>query len=292
MINSQLIATTCCDDFIGDPLQRGNMKSSIRISTLKVFLIEPSRMQAHLIQEQLQRLGVLHVRVFQDAGPALDAMRREPPDLVISALHLGDLSGAELISTIRTEQALKNIAFVLISSEENPLYLDAVRQSGASAILTKPFGQKELQDAIFTTLDYLNTGSLALENDDLAVETLHILVVDDSFSSRAHLIRVLKNIGFTNFTEAENGKQGAEIILKNAFDLVMTDFNMPEMNGGDLVRFIRTKSWQQSIPIIMISSEKNEQRLAAVRAAGVTAICDKPFEPAQLKALIEQVFTS
>jgi two-component system chemotaxis response regulator CheY len=116
-------------------------------------------------------------------------------------------------------------------------------------------------------------------------------VVDDSFSSRAHLIRVLKNIGFMNFTEVENGKQGAEIILKSAFDLVVTDFNMPEMNGGDLVKFVRTKSWQQSIPIIMITSEKNEERLAAVRAAGVTAICDKPFEPVQIKALIEQIFT-
>jgi two-component system chemotaxis response regulator CheY len=267
------------------------MKSSIRISTLKVFLVEPSKMQAHLIENHLSELGVLHTQVFQDAAQALGAMRREQPDLVISALHLGDMSGAELVGTMRTEHVLKNIAFVLISSEDNPLYLDPVRQSGASAILTKPFGVKELQNAIFTTLDFLNPGSLALENDELSIETLHILVVDDSFSSRAHLIRVLKNIGFMNFTEVENGKQGAEIILKSAFDLVVTDFNMPEMNGGDLVKFIRTKSWQQSIPIIMITSEKNEERLAAVRAAGVTAICDKPFEPIQIKVLIEQIFT-
>jgi two-component system chemotaxis response regulator CheY len=267
------------------------MKSSIRISTLKVFLVEPSKMQAHLIENHLSELGVLHTQVFQDATQALGAMRREQPDLVISALHLGDMSGAELVETMRAENALKNIAFVLISSEDNPLYLDPVRQSGASAILTKPFGVKELQNAIFTTLDFLNPGSLALETDELSIETLHILVVDDSFSSRAHLIRVLKNIGFMNFTEVENGKQGAEIILKSAFDLVVTDFNMPEMNGGDLVKFIRTKSWQQSIPIIMITSEKNEERLAAVRAAGVTAICDKPFEPVQIKALIEQIFT-
>lgn len=267
------------------------MKSSIRISTLQVYLVEPSRMQAHLIESHLSELGVLHTQLFQDAGSALDAMKKQPPDLVISALHLGDMSGAELVESMRSAAALKDIAFVLISSEDNPLYLDPVRQSGASAILSKPFGLKELQDAIFTTLDFLNPGSLALENDELCIETLHLLVVDDSFSSRAHLIRVLKNIGFMNFTEAENGKLGAEIILKNAFDLVITDYNMPQMNGGDLVKFIRTKSWQQSIPVIMITSEKDEERLATVRAAGVTAICDKPFEPAQLKALIEQIFT-
>lgn len=266
------------------------MESSIRISTLHVFLVEPSRMQTHLIENHLSDLGVLRTQIFQDAASALDAMRREPPDLVISALHLGDMSGAELVETMRADNVLKNIAFVLISSEDNPLYLDPVRQSGASAILTKPFGQKELQDAIYTTLDFLNTGSLALENDEVGLETLHVLVVDDSFSSRAHLIRVLKNIGFMNFTEAENGKQGAELTLKNAFDLVITDYNMPLMNGGDLVKFIRTKSWQPAVPVIMITSEKHEDRLAAVRAAGVTAICDKPFEPVQLRTLIEQIF--
>lgn len=249
-------------------------------------------MQARFIQNQLSDLGVLNTQIFQDGASALAAMRRQQPDLIISSMYLGDMSGAELVGMMRADPNIARIAFVLISSEDNPLYLDPIRQSGASAILNKPFELNELRAAIFTTLDYLNPGSLALDNDELCLEDLQILVVDDSFSARAHLIRVLRNIGFKHFTEAENGKLGTEVIQRNSFDLLFTDYNMPEMNGGELVEFIRTKSWQQTLPIIMITSERDEGRLAAIRSAGVSAICDKPFEPSQIKDLIEQIFVA
>ena len=113
--------------------------------------------------------------------------------------------------------------------------------------------------------------------------------MDDSFSARSYLIRVLKNIGIKNIAEAENGKRGAEIIQGHSFDLVITDYNMPEMDGRELVEFIRNKSWQHTLLIIMISSERDENRLATVKQAGVSAICDKPFDPSYIKNLIEQI---
>ena len=268
------------------------MKSVINTSELSVFLVEPSSLQARIIQKYLSDLGVLNIQVFQNGTTALAAMRKQQPDLIISSMYLDDMSGSRLIEVMRTDQALADIAFILISSEDNPLYLDSVRQSGACAILTKLFEIKHLRAAIFTTLDYLNAGSLALEKDDFDIENLQILVVDDSSSARSYLIRVLKNIGFKNITEAENGKRGAEIVQGHSFDLVITDYNMPEMDGGELVEFIRNKSWQNALPIIMITSERDEKRLADVKQAGVSAICDKPFDPSHIKNLIERIFTS
>ena len=228
------------------------MKSVINTSELSVFLVEPSSLQARIIQKYLSDLGVLNIQVFQNGTTALAAMRKQQPDLIISSMYLDDMSGSKLIEVMRTDQALMDIAFILISSEDNPLYLDSVRQSGACAILTKPFELKHLRAVIFTTLDYLNAGSLALEKDDFDIENLQVLVVDDSSSARSYLIRVLKNIGIKNITEAENGKRGAEIVQGHSFDLVITDYNMPEMDGGELVEFIRNKSWQNALPIIMI----------------------------------------
>ena len=266
------------------------MKSSISTSELSVFLIEPSSVQTRIVKKYLSDLGVLNTQVFQDGTSALAAMRKQQPDLTISSMYLGDMSGSKLVEMMRADQALTNIAFILISSENNPLYLDPVRQSGACAILSKPFELNDLRAAIFTTLDYLNPGSLALEKDNFDVENLHILVVDDSSSARSYLIKVLKNIGIKNITEAENGKQGAEIVQERTFDLVITDYNMPEMDGRELVEFIRNKSWQSELPIMMITSERDEKRLAAVKQAGVSAICDKPFEPSHIKNLIEEIF--
>ena len=266
------------------------MKSAISTSELSVFLVEPSSLQARIVQKYLSDLGVLNTQVFKDGVSALAAMRKQQPDLTISSMYMDDMSGSKLVEMMRAEQALAGIAFILISSEDNPLYLDPVRQSGACAILTKPFELEHLRAAIFTTLDYLSSGSLALEKDSFDVENLHVLVVDDSSSARSYLIKVLKNIGIKNITEAGNGKQGAEIVQERSFDLVITDYNMPEMDGRELVEFIRNKSWQNTLPIMMITSERDEGRLAAVRQAGVSAICDKPFEPSQIKNLIEQIF--
>ncbi len=72
-------------------------------------------------------------------------------------------------------------------------------------------------------------------------------------------------------------------------DLVVTDYNMPEMDGRGLVDYIRTKSWQNSVPILMVTSESDEGRLAAIEEAGVSGICDKPFEPDIVKALLTKI---
>jgi two-component system chemotaxis response regulator CheY len=82
-----------------------------------------------------------------------------------------------------------------------------------------------------------------------------------------------------------------ELLDQNFFDLIVTDYNMPEMDGEALVNHIRANSNQSSIPIIMVTSEENENRLAAVQQAGVSAICDKPFEPGNIRTLLQQLFT-
>jgi two-component system chemotaxis response regulator CheY len=266
------------------------MKSSISMSELSVYLVEPSSLQARIFQKYLNDIGVMNTKVFSDGTSALAAMHEKQPDLTISSMYLSDMSGSKLIEMMRADPVLAGIAFILVSSEDNPLYLDPVRQSGACAILMKPFELNELRSAIFTTLDFLNLGSLALENDNFDIESLQVLVVDDSSSARSFLIRVLKNIGIKHITEAENGKEGAELVQGRTFDLVITDFNMPILDGRGLIEFIRKHSWQNELPIIMITSETEESRIAAVREAGVSAICGKPFEPAQIKNIIEDLF--
>ena len=74
-------------------------------------------------------------------------------------------------------------------------------------------------------------------------------------------------------------------------DLVITDYNMPEMDGRELTEYIRTQSWQAEVPILMVTSEQNMGRLAAVERAGVSAICDKPFEAGNIRRLISDALT-
>ncbi len=69
----------------------------------------------------------------------------------------------------------------------------------------------------------------------------------------------------------------------------MTDYNLPEMDDQALIEYLRTKSWQNSVPVIMVTSETNEGRLAAVQGMGVVGVCDKPFEPSTVKGLLRSL---
>ena len=73
------------------------------------------------------------------------------------------------------------------------------------------------------------------------------------------------------------------------FDLIVTDYNMPEVNGQELAQYIRNESHQSHVPILMVSSEANDTHLANIAQSGVNAMCDKPFEPNTVKKLIYQL---
>jgi len=109
--------------------------------------------------------------------------------------------------------------------------------------------------------------------------------------ARKQVRRVLSNLGIRDFVEAENGRVAVELLDHTAVDFVVTDYNMPEMDGQALIEYIRTHSWQKSVPVMMVTSESDQGRLAAVEALGVVGMCDKPFEPRMVRSLIKRLLT-
>jgi two-component system chemotaxis response regulator CheY len=95
-------------------------------------------------------------------------------------------------------------------------------------------------------------------------------------------------------SQAENGKQGLELFSRDqtAFDLIVTDYNMPEMDGQQLINAIRRGLGNSLVPILMVTSEDNQTRLSNVHKAGVSAICDKPFDPQTVKEMLYRVLES
>lgn len=260
-------------------------------SDLHVYLVEPSAVQAKIIAGALHRLGVGRVDVFETGAAVLAAMRGRRPDVVVSALYLPDLTGTDLVHAMREDAALADLAFVLVSSETRPQALNGVRQQGACAILPKPFTDQQLSRALATTLDYLQVDHDFAESE-LEPHNLRVLVVDDSPSSRRFIKHVLGNLGVRQFIEADNGKNAVGILNQTEVDLVVTDYHMPEMDGRALVEHIRGESWQSAVPILMVTSENDMGRLAAVEEAGVSGICDKPFETEAIRKLLLRVLAS
>ena len=256
-------------------------------TNLQVCLVEPSHTQQSIVKQFLLDLGISDITCIESGDETLSSIAHSPPDLIISSMYLPDMTGVDLVHKIRENSDSYNMAFLLISSETNINYLEPIRQAGAIAILPKPFTSQDLDRALSATLDYLNPHQIELEHLD--TEDISVLVVDDSQISLKYITKILNDIGIEKLTLASNGKEAFKLINDHYFDLIVTDFNMPEMDGLQLTSSIRSESNQKTIPILMVTSEQNENRLAAVKHAGVSAVLDKPFEPSTIRNLIIQL---
>lgn len=259
------------------------------LPALKVLLVESSALQAKIVATSLRVLGVDLLTTVDNAQSALAVMAVARPDLVLSALYLPDMTGIDLVTRMRQDPEQAQTAFVLISSETRPQVLEPVRQCGICSILPKPFAVEQLKRALDSALDFLQPEQASGFNFN--PEELRVLLVDDSPSARKFIRRVLSNLGIQKFIEAENGQQAVQILAETMVDLVVTDYNMPEMDGRELVDYIRQRSWQQTVPVLMVTSEQDNGRLAAIQDAGVSGICDKPFEPSVVRRLLQQIFS-
>ncbi len=256
----------------------------ITLDQLSVLLVEPSSTQQRIICNHLNGFGVMNIDQVTNGSTALNTMDKNKHDLIISSMHLEDMTGTELVQNMRMDTEHNEIPFMLISSETDFRYLEPIRQAGVIAILPKPYEIEQLKRGLFSTVYYLDPDSL--DTKEIESENLEVLVVDDSFTARKHINRVLSNMGIEKITNAKDGKEAVEIIKNKYFDLIVTDYNMPEMDGKQLVEHVRKNSTQSTIPILMVSSESDDNRLAAVQQAGVSAICDKPFESNTVRELL------
>ncbi len=119
---------------------------------------------------------------------------------------------------------------------------------------------------------------------------IKILVVDDMSTMRRIIRTILNQLGYTNIEEAENGKQALAKLKKEKFDFVVTDWNMPEMDGLSLVKAIRADEELKHIPVLMVTAEAKKENVMEALKAGVNNYIVKPFTPEVLKEKMEKIF--
>ncbi|MCH9727358.1 MAG: response regulator [Planctomycetes bacterium] len=116
---------------------------------------------------------------------------------------------------------------------------------------------------------------------------MKVLLVDDSGTMRTIQKRCLSKLGIEDVTEAEDGVQALEIYNSGTFDIVLSDWNMPNMDGLQLLKEIRLLN--KEIPIIMITTEAERARVVTAIQAGVSDYLVKPFTPDSLKSKLERL---
>lgn len=263
----------------------GVLMQHLALSEISILLVEPSDTQRKIITKQLASADINQVEAVGSVKQALAAISKHAPDLVVSAMYFEDGTGLDIIQSIKNDDKLAAIAFMLVSSENRIEKLEEFKQSGVAAILPKPFTPENLTNALYASLALINTDELDLELFD--VQEVRVLLVDDSKLARNHIARVLNGLGLQKILEAENGAQALTLLKDNTFDLVVTDYNMPEMDGRELSEFIRFNPETAHIPIIMVTSESTSSlHMANIHQTGVNALCDKPFEVNEVRKML------
>ena len=124
----------------------------------------------------------------------------------------------------------------------------------------------------------------------LPPQDIRILVVDDMSTMRRIIKTILNQLGYSNIEEAENGKQALGKLKKEKFDFVITDWNMPEMDGLELVKQIRSDDELKVLPVLMVTAEAKKENVMEALKAGVNNYIVKPFTPEVLKEKMEKIF--
>lgn len=263
-----------------------------------VLIVEPSRFQASIIKGYLEEHARTVVAIAANGSDAIKAVHELRPKAVVSAMHLADINGVELARQIREQITEGAPGFVLITSDADETGSASLSKLSRVLQLAKPFTADQLAEA----LNLVTGASLPLSSSaTAAVQTpaktskklrseMRVLVVDDSGVARINAKNVLQSLGFSQFLEATDGAYAIAVAAQESCDLIVTDYNMPLMDGRALVSYLKQNPATAAIPIVMVTTETDPKILDPVRKLGVAAIFEKAFPASAVGPLVDSLF--
>lgn len=121
-------------------------------------------------------------------------------------------------------------------------------------------------------------------------KNMKILVVDDFSTMRRIIKNLLRDLGFTNTDEADDGNTALPMLQSGKYDFLVTDWNMPGMTGIELLKAVRNDSSLVNLPVLMVTAESKREQIIEAAQAGVNGYVVKPFTAATLQEKIDKIF--
>lgn len=121
-------------------------------------------------------------------------------------------------------------------------------------------------------------------------KNMKILIVDDFSTMRRIIKNLMRDLGYANTHEADDGSTALPILKSGSFDFLITDWNMPKMQGIDLLKAVRADPLLASLPVLLVTAEARREQIVAAAEAGVNGYIVKPFTAEMLKKKIDKIF--
>lgn len=268
------------------------------VGSTTVLVVEPSRVQASIIRRYLEEQSVSVAGTVASGRDAISAVHSLRPRVVVSAMHLPDINGVELAKNIRSEIKVDAPGFILVTSEADDAESISLSRLNRVLVLQKPFSSQQLVEAFNlvtgasmppqpTTVTAAMTQMLPGRADR---SKLKVLIADDSSTARIQVRTVLQELGFSQFLEVPDGAHAIAVAARESCQLIVTDYNMPLMDGRALVSYLKQDPATAKIPIVMVTTETDPRVLDPVRQLGVVAIVEKAFPASVVGPLMDGLF--
>lgn len=212
-----------------------------------------------------------------DGKEALDIFQKRRVDMIITDVEMPNMDGFSLCRSVKKDLGRAEVPVLIVTSLDSEADVGKGFESGADDYITKPVVVPELVSRVRRML---NTGQ--------TLRPEKIIVVDDSSFIRNTICQSLRAQGF-HVDEAGNGEEALGKILSCSYALVVTDYNMPVMDGYELCLNIRQSKKVSDLPIIMVSDRESKAKLVKIRSTGVQACISKPFTAERLIAEVERI---
>ena len=239
---------------------------------------------------------------------------RERPDLIILDYNMPVMDGVSMLRELRENADLRRTPVIMMTAESSAENIATVARLGVRDYVTKPFSEELFLAKVIraislvarpthdererkpapqsergpVTADAQNSATELAESSSAPspapLQRASVLVVDDSRTMRLSLIRALNELGFDNIKEAKNGRQALDLVLKEHFDLMLLDMEMPEMNGMEVLLALKNNPQLGGLPVIVISGANQIENAVRCIEAGAEDYLPKPFNATLLRA--------
>ncbi len=278
--------------------------SCVDMDGMRVLVVDDNLTNRRILEEILRIHGMWPVAVA-DANAALSEMSRAeeaaaPYPLLLTDINMPDVDGFTLVERIRRNEGLSQPVVMALTSGDRAGDRVRCKELGVAAHLMKPVKQSELFDAIATAMGFEEIlderALLPGTHAESTVTPLRILLAEDARANQVLAVGLLKKWGHT-VSVAWNGREALEALAREAFDLVLMDVQMPEIDGLTATRMIRQREaeggrWSQSrrpIPVIAMTAHAMKGDRERCLEAGMDAYVSKPIRANELASAIELV---
>ena len=272
------------------------------LTGLRTLILESSSVGRGILHSQVCKWG-MHVRVADTPEHGIELMRqaaagKQPFDLAVIDLGFSGTDTLELARAIKADETISSVRLVMLTPVGNHTIIKTARAAGINACLVKPVRQSDLYENLVNVMSTEKPHAIdvALSVVDIAMAPLagsrgKILLVEDNLVNQAVALGMLQKIQGYDVVVANNGNEALDDFKQSAFDVILMDCHMPELDGFEAtmeIRRLEQASQRKRIPIIALTANAMAQDRQDCLNAGMDDHLAKPLSRLQMQEMLDR----